>query len=152
MTKPCDRLIVAIVVSTGCSGVFAAPVAAQAAQQPAKQSSTTPLKTRTDSEITRLIKQALQREKKLSAEARKVQVVTLAGYVTLKGRVVRGEGSRRVEAADRGRRLRHEPTDRPKSAGQPARRRRATPAGSAHFAAGHRPTGLRVDAPDGPPK
>jgi len=87
MTKPFDRLIVAIVVSTGCSGVFAAPVAARPAQQPAKQSSTTPLKTRTDGEITRLIKQALQREKKLSADARKVQVVTLAGYVTLKGRV-----------------------------------------------------------------
>jgi osmotically-inducible protein OsmY len=98
MTKPVDRLIVAIVVSTGCSGMLAAPVAARAAQTPAKQSSTTPLKTRTDGEITRLIKQALQRDKALSADARKVQVVTLAGYVTLKGRVRSGQERAVVEA------------------------------------------------------
>jgi osmotically-inducible protein OsmY len=98
MTKPFDRLIVAIVVSTGCAGVLAATVSAQAARQPAKQSSTTPLKTRTDAEITRLIKQALQREKSLSAGARKVQVVTLAGYVTLKGHVRSGQERAVVEA------------------------------------------------------
>jgi osmotically-inducible protein OsmY len=98
MTRPFDRLIVAIVVSAGCSGVLAAPVAAQSAQKPAKPSSTSPLKTRTDGEITRLIKQALQRDKALSADARKVEVVTLAGYVTLKGRVRSGQERAVVEA------------------------------------------------------
>jgi osmotically-inducible protein OsmY len=98
MTKLFDQSIVAIVVAAGCSGVLAAPVAARAAQPPATQSSTTPLKTRTDGEITQLIKQALQREKSLSADARKVQVVTLAGYVTLKGRVRSAEERAVVEA------------------------------------------------------
>ena len=45
------------------------------------------LKTRSDEEITRQIRQTLLSNKKLSAAARKIQIITKAQYVTLKGQV-----------------------------------------------------------------
>jgi osmotically-inducible protein OsmY len=75
-------------------------VAAAAAQspRPAPQKPATSQGTRTDAETTKLIRQAIQRDKSLSVAARKVQVITLAGYVTLKGSVRSPEERAVVEA------------------------------------------------------
>ena len=65
---------------------------------PVLESQSRPVKLKSDADITRLIGQALRNDKSLSSEARKVEIVTNEGYVTLKGRVRSAEEKSVVEA------------------------------------------------------
>ena len=88
----------ATVVVSMLLGAADAAVAAAQSPRPAPQKPATSQGTRTDAETTKLIRQAIQRDKSLSVAARKVQVITLAGYVTLKGSVRSPEERAVVEA------------------------------------------------------
>src|SRR5471030_2836943 len=98
MTTFLHPWIRATVVVSMFFGVAAAAVAAAQSPRPAPQKPATSQGTRTDAETTKLIRQAIQRDKSLSVAARKVQVITLAGYVTLKGSVRSPEERAVVEA------------------------------------------------------
>ena len=88
----------ATVVVSMLLGVADAAVTVAQSPRPAPQKAAASQGTRTDAETTKLIRQAIQRDTSLSVAARKVQVVTLAGYVTLKGSVRSPEERAVVEA------------------------------------------------------
>jgi osmotically-inducible protein OsmY len=87
-------MIGAVLIASVLGAAATSAVALTARPRPVQQ----PPGTRSDGEITRLIREALRRDKSLSAAARKVQVETVAGYVTLKGRVRSAQEKTVVEA------------------------------------------------------
>jgi len=99
MTRLLDYLICAIAATSLSLAALESPAEARSLQQSSPQKSTPGSQgTRSDAEITRLVRQSVQQDKALSPLARKVQISTLACYVTLKGQVRSPEERAAVEA------------------------------------------------------